>query len=75
MDIFFTALGIVIVLAVWPALLLYAWNDSMLRHPRQHVVRDALARRRSGARPRAIGAVSRHVAGASAATPGVPARR
>jgi hypothetical protein len=60
MDIFFTTLGIVLVLAVWPALVVYAWNDSMLRSPRRRVVRTALARL---------------VAGASGSTPGVPARR
>lgn len=46
MDIFFTALGIVLVLAVWPALVLYAMNDSMLRNPRRKVLRTAVARRR-----------------------------
>jgi threonine/homoserine/homoserine lactone efflux protein len=60
MDIFFTALGIVLVVAVWPALVLYAWNDSMLRRPRRRVVRTALARL---------------IAGASTSTPGVPAQR
>ena len=61
MDILFTAVGVILVVAVWPALLLYAWNDSMLRRPRRGVVRDALAQRR--------------FAGASTVNPGVPTRR
>jgi hypothetical protein len=64
MDIIFTTLGVILVLAVWPALVLYAWNDSMLRHPRRRVLRTALANLFSG-----------RVVGASTATPGVPARR
>ena len=78
MDIIFTTLGVILVLAVWPALVLYAGNDSMLRNPRRRVLRTALAKRR-GARTRpqrpGIGVVGRPVVGASTATPGVPAPR
>jgi hypothetical protein len=34
MDIIFTTIGILLVVAAWPALLLYVANDSMLRQPR-----------------------------------------
>ena len=34
MDIIFTTIGILLVVAAWPALVLYAANDSMLRQPR-----------------------------------------
>ena len=34
MDIIFTTVGILLVVAAWPALLLYVANDSMLREPR-----------------------------------------
>jgi len=54
MDIFFTALGIILVLAVWPALVFYAWNDSLIRHPRGSV-RSWLARsRRRGESPATV---------------------
>ena len=61
MDILFTAVGAILVVAIWPALLLYAWNDSMLRRPRRRIVRSALAQRR--------------FVGASTVDAGVPARR
>ena len=50
MDILFTALGVILVLAVWPALVLYAWNDSMLRKPHR-------SRRPRRAEPRESGLV------------------
>jgi hypothetical protein len=34
MDIIFTTIGILLVVAAWPALVLYAANDSMIRQPR-----------------------------------------
>ena len=48
MDILFTALGVILVLAVWPALVLYAWNDSMLRRPRRARWPRRAERRESG---------------------------
>ena len=67
MDIIFTTVGVILLVAVWPALVLYTWNDPMLRSPRRTVTRHSLCRRRPATtRPAArptFGPAPRRVAG------------
>ena len=67
MDILFTTVGVILLVAVWPALLAYAWNDPMLRTPRRRLTPHSSrhsSRRGSRATTRpAFGTGPRRVAG------------